>query len=84
VTQPTPIPLRTRDLSQERVTLVDLLDRVLAGGITVSGEVVLSVADVDLVVISLRALVASVGTLIGAEDDFQAGALAGLGHRREP
>jgi hypothetical protein len=42
---------------------VDLLDRVLAGGVVVSGEVTLSVADVDLVTVSLRALVTSASTL---------------------
>ena len=47
----------------ERIALVDLLDRVLAGGVVVSGEVTLSIADVDLVTVSLRALVTSVSTL---------------------
>ncbi|HEY6495473.1 MAG TPA: gas vesicle protein [Trebonia sp.] len=47
----------------ERVSLVDLLDRVLAGGVVVTGEITLSIADVDLVVISLRALLTSVGAL---------------------
>jgi hypothetical protein len=49
----------------ERVALVDLLDRVLAGGVVVTGEITLSVADVDLVTISLRALLASAGALAG-------------------
>ncbi|GAA4459613.1 gas vesicle protein [Phytohabitans houttuyneae] len=44
------------------IALVDLLDRLLATGVVVSGDVVISIADVDLVRISLRALVASVGT----------------------
>lgn len=44
----------------ETVALVDLLDRVLARGVVVTGEVTLSVADVDLVHISLRALISSV------------------------
>ena len=44
----------------EHVALVDLLDRLLAGGVVVAGEITLSIADVDLVRISLRALVASV------------------------
>lgn len=48
------------------ITLVDLVDRVLAGGVTISGELVLSVADVDLVVIELRALLASVSTALAA------------------
>ncbi|MBO0838123.1 MAG: gas vesicle protein, partial [Actinobacteria bacterium] len=36
-----------------------LLDRVLAGGVVVSGDVRLSIAGVDLVTISLHALIAS-------------------------
>jgi hypothetical protein len=44
----------------QQVALVDLLDRVLAGGVVLVGEVTLSIADVDLVRISLRALVESV------------------------
>jgi Gas vesicle protein len=50
-----------------RIALVDLLDRVLAGGVVISGEVVLSIADVDLVVISLRTLVSSMTSLMSAE-----------------
>ena len=47
----------------ERASLVDLLDRVLAGGVVVTGEITLTIADVDLVVISLRALLTSVSAL---------------------
>lgn len=47
----------------ERIALVDLLDRVLAGGVVVAGDVTLSIAGVDMVRISLRALVASVSAL---------------------
>ena len=55
----------------ERVSLVDLLDRILAGGVVVTGEITLSIADVDLVVISLRALLTSVSALVepGAEGE---------------
>ena len=42
------------------VTLVDLVDRLLGGGVVISGDITLAVADVDLVQVSLRALVASV------------------------
>jgi hypothetical protein len=58
-------PMRDRALPSERIALVDLLDRVLAGGVVVAGEVTLSVADVDLVTVSLRALVTSVSALAG-------------------
>jgi hypothetical protein len=54
---------------ERQVALVDLLDRVLAGGVVISGEVVLGIADVDLVRISLRALVASVSTVEGDAAD---------------
>jgi hypothetical protein len=45
---------------QPHVALIDLLDRVLAGGVVIVGDVTLSIADVELVRISLRALVVSV------------------------
>ncbi|MFB7948516.1 gas vesicle protein [Kitasatospora phosalacinea] len=51
------------ELRQRDVALVDLLDRVLAGGVVIAGEITLSIADVDLVRISLRALIASVSSL---------------------
>jgi hypothetical protein len=58
-------PARGAAVPEERIALVDLLDRVLAGGVVVAGEVTLSVADVDLVTVSLRALVTSVSALAG-------------------
>jgi hypothetical protein len=51
---------------QREVTLVDLVDRLLGGGVVISGEITLAVADVDLVQVSLRALIASVETLAEA------------------
>lgn len=59
------------------IALVDLLDRVLAGGVVVSGEITLSVADVDLVRISLRALVASVRAAWDADTGGTGGTGAG-------
>ncbi|MBM0232277.1 gas vesicle protein [Micromonospora sp. STR1_7] len=55
-------------LAYRPVALVDLLDRVLASGVVISGDITLAIADVDLVRISLRALVASVGALRQPED----------------
>lgn len=49
--------------TERRVALVDLLDRVLAGGVVIHGEVTLSIADVELVHISLRALLTSISAL---------------------
>ncbi|WP_328396100.1 gas vesicle protein [Nocardia sp. NBC_00416] len=53
----------TRPDSERRVALIDLLDRVLAGGVVISGDIKLSIADVDLVQISLRALISSISAL---------------------
>ncbi len=53
-------PRAPRPVRGERVALVDLLDRLLAGGVVIVGDVTISIADVDLVRISLRALVASI------------------------
>jgi hypothetical protein len=44
----------------QQVALVDLLDRLLAGGVVLAGEVTISLAGVDLVHVSLRALITSV------------------------
>ncbi len=49
--------------AQQEVTLLELVDRVLNKGVVVTGDVTLSVADVDLVYVGLRVLLASVGTL---------------------
>ena len=42
----------------EDVALVDLVDRLIGGGVVVSGDIVLSVADVDLVYLGLRLVLA--------------------------
>ena len=49
--------------NDREIALVDLLDRVLAGGVVITGDITLSIADVDMVVISLRTLVSSIGPL---------------------
>lgn len=45
---------------QGDIALIDLLDRLLDGGVVLSGDITLAVADVDLVYVGLRALVSSV------------------------
>ncbi|MFI6350710.1 gas vesicle protein [Streptomyces sp. NPDC050560] len=47
-------------LGGREVALIDLLDRLLSGGAVLTGDLVLSVADVDLVHISLRAVIRSI------------------------
>ena len=45
------------------IGLVDLIDRLLDGGVVIHGDITLAVADVDLLYVGLRALVASVNTI---------------------
>lgn len=48
---------------EQQITLLELVDRVLNKGVALSGDITLSVADVDLVYVGLRVLLASAGTL---------------------
>ena len=50
-------------LAMQDMTLLELVDRVLNKGVVLTGDITLSVADVDLVYVSLRVLLASAGTL---------------------
>ena len=52
--------------ASRQVTLVELVDRLLGKGVVISGDITLAVADIDLVQVELRALVASVDSLQGA------------------
>jgi hypothetical protein len=53
----------SRDVSASHdVALIDLLDRLLHGGVVLAGDITLAVADVDLVYVGLRALISSVPT----------------------
>ena len=45
------------------VTLLEILDRVLDKGVIISGDVVISVADVDLIYLGLKVLLSSVETM---------------------
>ena len=47
----------------QEVTLLDLLDRVIDNGVILTGDVTLAVADVDLVYLGVRVLLAPAGRL---------------------
>jgi hypothetical protein len=49
-------------IAEQDVALIDLVDRLLGGGVVISGDITLAVADVDLVYVGLRALIASVAS----------------------
>jgi len=47
---------------QEHVSLCETLDRVLNKGVVVAGEIVISVADVDLIYLGLQLVLTTVET----------------------
>lgn len=58
------------DLSHRSdVTLLELVDRLLDKGVVLSGDITLSVADVDLIYVGLRVLLSSVEAAEGMSDD---------------
>jgi hypothetical protein len=48
--------------TQREVSLVEVLDRALNSGVVITGDITLSLADIDLVSLSLRIIVGSVPT----------------------
>jgi hypothetical protein len=57
----TQLTAETRD-----VALIDLLDRLLQGGVVIKGEIMLAAADIDLVRLDLRLLIAAVDKALGS------------------
>ncbi|MFG3206313.1 gas vesicle protein [Streptomyces sp. NPDC048192] len=51
-------------VERREIALVDLLDRLLAGGVVITGDITLRIADVDLVRIDLNALISSVNASV--------------------
>lgn len=58
------------DLTGEQIVLSDLINRVLDKGVVISANILISIADIDLVQLDLRLLISSVATL--AERDERA------------
>jgi hypothetical protein len=54
--------MRETTIAEREVALVDLVDRLLGGGVVIGGDITLAVANVDLVYVQLRALISSVAT----------------------
>ena len=50
------------DINKE-ITILDILDRVLTKGVVITGDIVISVADIDLIYVGLRVLLSSVETM---------------------
>lgn len=61
----------------ERVSLCEVLDRVLNKGVVVAGQVTISVADVDLVYLGLQVVLTSMET---AHESFRREPKGGWAH----
>ena len=48
---------------EKKVTLLEILDRALNKGVVISGDIVISLAEVDLIYVGLKLLVSSVETM---------------------
>jgi hypothetical protein len=54
--------MSTADVTAYReASLVDLVDRLLSGGVVIVGDITLSITDVDLVHVGLQLLISSIG-----------------------
>jgi hypothetical protein len=73
---------RDDDLDQlnevDRLSLCETLDRVLNKGVVLAGEVIISVADIELVYLNLRVLLTSVDTVERHRREARLAASAGV------
>ena len=69
---------RKRDIAirEREVTLLELLDRILDKGVVIAGDLVISVADVDLIYLGLKVILTSVDTLDKQRARYALGATA--------
>lgn len=52
--------MRSAAAEAKNVTMLELLDRVLDRGVILAGDITISVADVDLIFVGLKVMLASV------------------------
>jgi hypothetical protein len=50
---------------QNEMTLLELLDRLLDKGIVIYGDLMISIADIDLIYVGLRLVIGSIDTIRG-------------------
>lgn len=66
-----PLPADYPADAEDDLALVELVNRVLDKGAVISGDVVISVAGVDLVYVGLRVVLASVESMIARENTLR-------------
>lgn len=55
-------------LRQKNITMFEVLDRILEKGIVIKGDLMISVADVDLIYVGLQAVITSVDRILRVDD----------------
>lgn len=69
--------MKAKTSASEHISLCETLDRVLNTGVVIRGDVVISVADIDLIYIGLNLVLTSVDTLKKTNPEFAASRLGG-------
>ncbi|QHE50946.1 gas vesicle protein GvpJ [Pontibacillus sp. HMF3514] len=52
------------------IALIDILDTVLDKGVAIKGDIIISIADIDLVYLDLRVLISAVETLVQSDESI--------------
>jgi hypothetical protein len=58
-----------RPFENKELTLLDLLDGVIDTGVVVRGEILISIANIDLIIIDLKLLIASIEKAYGSKEE---------------
>ena len=56
---------RDHPFANKEMTLLDLLDGVIDTGVVIRGELLISIANIDLIVVDLRLLISAIETAYG-------------------
>ena len=57
-----------QSMENKDIALIDILDVILDKGVAIKGDLIISIAGVDLVYLDLRVLISSVETLVQAKE----------------
>jgi len=52
----------------KEMTLLDLLDGIIDTGVVVTGEILISVANIDLIIVDLKLLISSIESAFGTNE----------------
>jgi hypothetical protein len=65
-------------ICEREVSLLELLDRILDKGVVIAGDLVISVADIDLIYLGLKVILTSVETMEKHTARYSLSAAAGV------